>query len=508
MKFLKTSGALLWAVLQAFPALAATGTTTTTGSTNAPGPDTATLEDLHRKRLRTEYLLLESSRTTTWGSDFGVEGRLLTLRIPLANWTNDQAPVAGLLSRRFNGGLQALHLADNNTTQLKDAVMNELPPFRLTMGSDGGTFNLALGAVENTLGHGALVQRYTNNPRGGFDLNNMGLVLGAQAKMAGGTLMIGNLLNPGRLVGFNVHGRPLEWIFGTYSNFAPEVAGNWDMYALLLSALTVGVSGAVDTTAPSVLGDKVMGGDWTAPRTVPGTVGGLTGEADLGINHSVIAAHIYGNATGLGRTFEEASLGPTGRVGGGITQTNLFGAGATVGARFNLFLEIIKIGGSMEYRLAGPNYAPTWFDRYYEADRLYGVGGGPKITQRSMARHGYNFQVGAQVLKTLGFFAEMSDLMQMDPRFGKNNGQLRLGGILHVLGFLDFLGAYVNRGFTNYGRMFAGDTTSMWLGEARMNLGPLNLVGRQWRTFEPIPTGGVAARDGTSFMAELVFGIL
>jgi hypothetical protein len=112
------------------------------------------------------------------------------------------------------------------------------------------------------------------------------------------------------------------------------------------------------------------------------------------------------------------------------------------------------------------------------------------------------------VLKTLGFFAEMSDLLQLDPRLGRNDGQVRVGGILHILGVLDFLGAYVNRGFTNYGRMFSSETTSMWLGEARFNMGPLNLVGRQWRTFEPLPTGGTVARDGTSVMAELVFGIL
>jgi len=42
----------------------------------------------------------------------------------------------------------------------------------------------------------------------------------------------------------------------------------------------------------------------------------------------------------------------------------------------------------------------------------------------------------------------------------------------------------------------------MWLGEARLNLGPLNLVGRQWRTFEPLPAGGTRP-DGIHVMAEL-----
>ena len=45
-------------------------------ASSQPPPDAATAEDIHRKRLRSEYLLLQDSRTTTWGSDFGVEGRL------------------------------------------------------------------------------------------------------------------------------------------------------------------------------------------------------------------------------------------------------------------------------------------------------------------------------------------------------------------------------------------------------------------------------------------------
>lgn len=326
-------------------------------SSSQPPPDAATQEELHRKRLRTEYLLLQDSRTTTWGSDFGVEGRLLTLRIPIANWTQEEAPVAGFVSNRVGRSLTRVGFADNSQA-IKDTIINELPPFRLTLGGEGSTFNAELGAIENTLGHGALVQRYTNNPRGGFDLSNMGLVVGAQARGLGGQVMVGNLFTPGRLVGFHVKGRPVQWFLGTYTNFVPEAAGNLDVYALLMSALTIGVSGAVDTAAPTVLGERALAGDLSAPRTVPGTVGGLSLEADLGINHSIIAAHIYGNATGLGRTFDEAGVGADGRVGSAITQTNLFGAGATVGARFNLFLELLKIGGSMEYRLAGPNYTP------------------------------------------------------------------------------------------------------------------------------------------------------
>ncbi|MBI5496076.1 MAG: hypothetical protein HY904_13715 [Deltaproteobacteria bacterium] len=477
-----------------------------TALANTAPPDTATSEEVHRQRIRAEFLLLQDARTTTWGSDFGVEGRLLTLRIPLARWAYEEAPVAGFLRQRTRPVLQRLHLAGEGTA-IRDAVINELPPFRLTVGGEGSTFNAEFGAVEHTLGHGALVQRYTNNPNGGFDMSRLGLVIGANAKAVGGNLMIANLLEPGKLVGFNVHGRPIQWFAGTYSNFQPEAASNFDMYSLLMSALTVGISGAVDTSAPSVVGQSVVNGS-SLPQAIPGTVGGLSGEVDVGINHSVLAAHIYGNLTGLGRTFEEVTVGPDGRLGTGLTQASLFGAGATVGARFNIFLEVLKIGGALEYRLAGPNFTPSWFDRYYEGDRLYGLGGGPKITERSMGRHGYNLQIGAQLLKTLGVFWEMADLVQVDPRFGKNDGTMRLGGVLHLFGVLDFLGAYVNRGFNDYGRMFRGDASSMYLGEARLNLGPLNLVGRQWRTFEQQPTGGTRPRDGSSVMAELVIGLL
>lgn len=481
----------------------------------AHAQDAGTRDEIHKQRLRSEFLLLEDARTTTWGSDFGVEGRLLTIRIPLFRFGYEEASTQALLSRasRFTGGNRLsdrLRMADSpDAGAVRDAVWNELPPFRVTLGGEGGTFNAELGAVENTLGHGALVQRYTNNPGGGFDMSKLGVVASARAKSVGGTIMVGNLLQPGHMVGFNVHGRPLEWIYGTYTNFEPEAAGNVDMYALLLSALTVGVSGAMDTQAPTQAANQLAAGDTAVPRFVPGTAGGLSGEVDVGLNHSILAAHLYGNLTGVGRTFQEATLGADGRCCSSNQQGNLFGAGGVVGGRANLFLEFIKIGGSVEYRLAGPNYSPTYFDRYYEGDRTFSSRlGAPKIAERSMARHGYALQLGAQVLKTLGFFMEMSDLVQLDPRFGRNDGQMRLGGILHLFGIVDLLGAYSNRHFTNYGRMFAPETTSMWLGEARVNLGPLNLVGRQWRTFEPRSQGGTTARDGTSVLAELVIGIL
>lgn len=497
--------------------VAALGLATSPVLTQAAEPDQGTSEEVHRQRLRTEFLLLEDSRTTTWGSDFGVEGRLFTLRIPIARFQREDPGASGFLAQRgsvlvdrLKGVGRRVGFADDaNADQVKDAVWNELPPFRMTLGGEGSTFNGEFGAVENTLGHGALVQRYTNNPRGGFDPTALGLVMSARAKAVGGTLMLGNILQPGRMVGFNVNGRPIQWLAGTYTNIQPEAASNIDMYSLLMSALTVGISGAMDTQAPTELGDRVLAGDTSAPNHVPGTAGGLSVEADVGINHSIIDAHAYGNLTGVGRTFQEATLGSDGHCCGSFQQSNLFGAGGVVGARANLFIEFIKIGGSVEYRLAGPNYSPTYFDRYYEGDRRFSRAlGAPKIAARTMARHGYALQVGAQVLKTLGFFLEASDLVQLDPRFGRNDATMRVGAILHLLGIVDLLGAYSNRGFSDYLHVFNAQQTGMWLGEARLNLGPINLVGRSWRTFETTPNGNLQARNGTSFLAELVIGIL
>jgi hypothetical protein len=468
--------------------------------------DPATRQEIHRQRLATEYLLLEDARTQTFGSDFGVEGRLLTLRLPLYRWSMED-PAASLWGKRRHG----LMGADSAPLPTQDDVVAELPPFRLTLGGENSTVNAELGAIEMTLGQGALVNRYVNNPRSGFDLSTFGLVLGAKAKALGGHILLGNLLQPGRFVGFNVQGRPIQWLAGTYTNFQPELIGNVDMYSLLMSSITVGLSAAVDSDASTIMGDHALSGDYSLPNQMPATAGGLSVEIDAGINHQIIDLHVFANATMLGRAFEEATIGSDGRLGSALQTTNLWGAGMNAGGRFNVFLELVKLGGLVEYRLAGPNYQPTYFDRYYEGDRIFvntASTTGPKIMQRSMGRHGYNLQLGAQVLKSLGVFVELSDLLQLDPRFGKNDASMRAGGIVHLFGVMSFLGAYVNRGFQNYGKMMSPGTSSLWLGEARLSILFFNLVARKWRSYDPTSTGGYQARDGNSLMAELVIGIL
>ncbi|MEW5852641.1 MAG: hypothetical protein AB2A00_27905 [Myxococcota bacterium] len=466
--------------------------------------DPGTRREVRRKRLQTEFMMLEDSRTTTFGSDMGTEGRLFTIRFPLASYYYEDN-VAGAVSRKmphpFSRYANLMPKADNG---IQDDVMAELPPFRMTFMDDGETMWGELGAIETTFGHGSVINRYLNNPSGGFNLNTFGVVVGARAKSVGGSVMTGNILEPGRFLGFNVHGRPLEWIYGTYSNVEPEAAGNLDYYALLLSALTVGVTGAMDTQAPAMVKAYALDNQ---PAQVPGTAGALALEGDVGINHSIISAHVYANATMLGRTFREAGLGTDGRATTGESVANLWGAGVSPGVRFNLFLELLKIGGAFEYRLAGPNYMPAYFDRNYEADRI-AYNGTPKITRRTMARHGYSLQLGAQLLKTFGLFFELDDLVQLDPRFGKNEASMRLGGILHVLGVLSFMGAYVNRGFQDYTRAWEPARTSMLLGETRLSLLFFSLVARQWRTWEPMEDGKMMPRNGNSFMAEFQIGVL
>jgi hypothetical protein len=457
--------------------------------------------EVRRQTLQTEYLILEDARTTTFGSDFGTEGRLLTIRFPLYSWQYEQAQ--SLLPRPLRRYQRMLEGSQRGAIQ--DDVMAALPPFRLTFSREGETVWGELGAIESTLGHGSLVNRYTNNPRGGLSFDSMGVVLGAQAKSVGGSIMTGNLLQPGRFIGFNVKGRPLEWIYGTYSNAEPEFFGNFDYYALLLSALTIGVSGAFDTEAARSAINFARTGD---EPSMPGTAGGLSVEADVGLNHSILQAHIYANATALARSFEEATLGADGRATTGHGTSALFGAGITPGVRFNLMLEMLKIGGALEYRLAGPNYTPAYFDRYYEGDRTATPLGVPKISARSMSRHGYSLQLGAQAFKTLGVFWEMSDLVQLDPRFGKNDATMRVGGIVHLLGVVSFLGAYVNRGFQDYARAFEPSTGGMWLGEVRLSLFCFSIVGRRWRSFERLQDGATIPRNGGSLLAEFQLGIL
>ncbi|MEW5853307.1 MAG: hypothetical protein AB2A00_31295 [Myxococcota bacterium] len=444
--------------------------------------DPALGEELLRQRLQSEYLLLERARLTPFGPAAGTEGRLFTLRLALLD-VQLQQPVTSAAPR-----LQV-------TWGGVERQPAHLPPFRLAWGQEQSVLHSQVGAIDVTLGQGALMRHYTNNPRAGLDVGLMGVVLGVNLSGVGGTVMTGNLLEPGRLVGAHVHVRPLMLLGGNVGNTLPDAWRLLDLGTVLLSSVSLGVTGVLDSELPGTFFRGLRGPtEWRLPARVPGTAGGLSGEADVGITYGPLDFRVFGNASMLGRSFQTEAA---------QAASHLWGAGASAGVRTSISAPFLRVGGAAQYDLSGPDYLPAYFDRHHEEHRLAMDNGAPKITLRNPASHGYRLELGAQLFDALGAFWEWVDSFALDGSLDGHRTEMRLGTVLHVLGVLDLMGAYVNRGFHDYRDAFVPDVTSLWLAEARLQVLAFSLVARGWRGYHAQIERGPTPISGSSVLAEI-----
>lgn len=453
--------------------------------------DLVVQQEVHRQRVQSEFQSLEEARAGLVGPGLGVQGHLFLLRRPLFRIEFDEETAWPTW--------RGVRVPQDSARHPVGAV----PPLRLAVGGWGSSLNLQVGSIDVTMGNGTLVERYLNNPPPGGGWNALGVVLGVEAGGLGAQVMTGNLLEPGRFLALNVHGRPALWLGGGPTNVLPVMGVGWDPWTLLLRSFSVGVTAAVDTDPNRAIRRYVKEfgqGVWRLPSPLPGTTAGLSLETQWGLQHRFLSARVLGDVTALSRTFEhqtdESNVPRT---------TSLLGAGLGVGGEFDLNLWIITLGLTAHYGLYGPNYLPVYFNRYHEADRL-ALDGTPKIAVQTPLRHGYRLQLGGQVLRTLGAFVELSDARPWEPGAESDEATLRVGGVLHLFKTLSVMGAYVNRGFGDYSRMLYPGSTSMWLGEARLQVLVLALVGRAWRTYQENGKR-LEPRDGASMVVEFQIGL-
>jgi len=127
------------------------------------------------------------------------------------------------------------------------------------------------------------------------------------------------------------------------------------------------------------------------------------------------SAHLW-HLTGLVGV-DERTLGPDGRLGSGLTQASLLAAEPRWAHAFNLFLEVLKLGAPWSTAWL-VQLAPTGLDRYYEADRLFGLAGAPRSPSAPWP-HGYNLR-GRTAAQDGGVFWRCQTCAA-GPRFGRNN---------------------------------------------------------------------------------------
>ena len=463
--------------------VAATGWAGPSPQEEAKVTDLVARRELRRARLDGEFDLLKDVRHDLFDAYMVTEGTRITLSLPLV-FRFDEQDVPGLRARRLVSRLAPP--TPRGMAVVQDDARLDLPRAHLALGEEDGPFLFDIGAIEGSVGSGALVSDYATASGEGTGLSSPGLHLRGRTRGLGVTLFTSDVSRPGRVSAFSVSGRPLAWIWGSASNLKPEGSAELEDEGLLFNLVNVAITGAVDNQAPG------MASGLTGS---PGTAGGASLEADLGFDHELLGLKGFANATVLGRRqARQTQLG------------DLWGAGGRAGLRGKLDVKLLQLGATAGLDLASADYLPSYFDRDYEADRVAGPTWSPKLALRTPARVGYNLAAHAQLLKSLGAFVELSDMAPLGGARG-HDIDLRVGGLWRILGFFSVMGAYVNRGAESYDKVFAPTRSATWLAEQRLSLFVFTLVARQWRSFEPVDGGRTLARDGQSLLGQVQLGI-
>jgi hypothetical protein len=345
--------------------------------------------------------------------------------------------------------------------------MQDLSPLipQFQIGEPRKLGRLQLGVVSMDIGHGSLVDDFTNSPEG--SVRRAGL--GGELNLAGlgASLVLGDIFAPGALFAGRVHGRPIMWFTAPEATFEPneldidprtEITGVW----------VTGLSWALDAEAPLSVDNALDRG------VVFGL--GWDNEAAL-LDNQVIKLIGYLDLNML------------------LGQQTWYGAGAGAHPGVIAMLDVLgtRIDVTGEYALGTDAYVPRYFDRAYFVDRTRLLGGDlTKAVADAPASHGYNLRLKAGLLESLVVYAEAQDNFAFDPSRGSNSARATVG----LSGFLFFLGGHValtQAGIQNYLDPGIGGPGFMVLAEGRVALiaNILHLVGRYWRVHDERPREGM-----------------
>ena len=328
--------------------------------------------------------LTQDARKNPTGASFGSpvsdDRRLFTLR-----WRLPWVAVGGAAGPSpFSSGFVATGLGLGGLS-LAAEPMKDLSAFvpQGQIGEANKLGRLQFGALSYTMGHGSVVDRFTNSPDGlarRFGLLGEVNLAGLAAQVA-----VGDVLDAAAFVSARISGRPVMWFLAPDATFQPnefdldprtEVFGIWN----------IGVGAAGDFSAPGTIG---LG---------HATVGTIENEAAV-LDNQFVKLIAYVDLNGLWTADGDRTIS---------------GAGLHPGARFMWDMVACRLDVDAEANVGGDGYSPRYFDRLYFLERTSTIGGGkPKLVLERPASWGYRARADVSLLKALTLFGEMRDQRTM-----------------------------------------------------------------------------------------------
>ena len=155
----------------------------------------------------------------------------------------------GLGGGGFNTGRQQLQ-AIPGFESYADEPLTELTSYipQIEIGEEKKLGRLQLGVLSASIGHGSLVNSYTNAPEG--VRRSLGILAEGNLAGVGGQIMTGNVLSPHTFTAGRVYGRPLMWFFAPDATFQPNEL-DIDPRTEGLGIWVTGLTAAVDMVAPT-----------------------------------------------------------------------------------------------------------------------------------------------------------------------------------------------------------------------------------------------------------------
>jgi hypothetical protein len=424
--------------------------------------------------------LTQDARRNNTASSFGApvtdDRRLFKLRWRLP-WVLSFGGNSNFAPTPFAGGFSSAMALPGGTTLAMEPMeqLSTLVP-QLELGEPNKVFHGQLGAVSTTMGHGSIVDRYTNSPDG------MARKLGAMGEVnlagLGLSAMTGDVFAPMDFVAGRIHGRPLMWFLAPDATFQPNEF-DLDPRTETLGMLVVGVSAAVDRTAPLATGTATV------------LIGGVDVEF-AAIDNQLMKAILYvdGNMMNVGddRGFAVAP-----------------------GLRLMWDLGGIRLDGEAEVVAHGDHYGHRYFDRLYGFERSQTFGlGKPKLTLDRPAGFGYQARTQAAVAKMFTLFVEAKDQFGMTDA-GLDGGSSNMVVTAGASTFVGFVGASVTASQTDALHQATFGPGFVVTAEARTALvfNLVHVVGRTWRAHVPAgdDPGEYVVDSGAGMGVEINFDV-
>lgn len=398
---------------------------------------------------------LKNGTAASFGSPVTDDRRLFKLRWRLP-WLLVGGPSLG--PSPFVSGFTATSFAVPDGLTLAAEPMSDLSALvpTIAVGEPHKLGQLQLGALSTTLGHGTLLDRYTNSPDG--LPRAAGLLLEGNLAGLGAQALVGDMFHPQTLAAARVYGRPLMWFLAPDATFQPNEL-DLDPRTEITGVWVLGVSGVVDAEAPSREGLTRV---WAAS---------VDNEAAI-LDNQMVKTIAWLDANALG-----VHSGAGGETGFGLHP----------GATFMVDVAGFRLDALAEMNFGTDGYVPRYFDRLYAIERVRSFGvDKAKVDVDRPGSWGYQLRTSVGFMESITGFVEVKDQMPWDTSRGGSNGQLTVG----ASGFVFFFGGAVTASQTGI-RDFAHPD---FLGpgfvvtaEGRVALvaNVLHVVGRWWRAHVP-----------------------